>query len=174
MLGRLAAGAVDFGRVGGSSAPALQAVEFAGYLRGLGEAATLVALAKYMGDAAALRRLGVVHAAWVSAREWVGVDDVDRAQRIAALSLSELVDDKCPRCHGTRFVRAKSCPACDGSGVRRISGRQMAVGLGVSEASWRRVWIGRYGEALSRLRGLESEVNQAVARIHWREIEKGA
>lgn len=175
VLGRLCAGAVDFSRVGAGGQSDLQRLEVAGFLAGLSRGPMLLALAKYMQDAEALRKLVIEHQAWLvnlaMADGWL-VDGV--ADRMAGLSVSEVVDDKCPRCHGTRFIRAKACTSCDGTGFRRVSGRSIAGWLGVSETSYRRVWSGRYQQAVERLRGFDVDINRAVSRSVWSDVLKNA
>lgn len=171
VLGRLCAGTMRYEKSPRGCMAVLSGVEVAGYLSGLDRGPMLLALAKFMGDEDALKWLLVEHQAWlrgVARRE--GWMDVNVVHRLAALSLSEVVDDKCQRCHGTKFVRAKVCTACDGTGIRRVSDRYIAAALGIANTSYQRNWRPRYADSVARLRGFEVDVNRALSRSIWQGV----
>jgi len=171
VLGRLCAGAVDLSKTGGRGQSELQRLEVAGFLAGLSRGPMLLAMAKYMRDEGALRDLFKFQAGGLRAsalsENWDYADLQRLIDSMAFWSVSEVVDCVCPRCHGTRFVRAKVCPHCNGSGVRVVSDRLAARQLGIADATFRRTWKGRYHAALDRVRGFDVDVNRAVSRANW-------
>ncbi len=174
VLARLCAGTANYAVVGGGGVSELQAVEVSGFLAGLQRGPMLVAMAKYMGDQESRRWLFVdvyCHLLGVG-QVWKGerADIADKCKRMAGLSLSEFIDDKCVKCHGTRFVKAKACSCCVGTGFKRLSGREVAKTVGVDESNFRRVWKPRYQSAMDRLRDYDAEVNRAVSRYNWDEF----
>ena len=174
MLGGLCAGTMNYSRVGGGGKAELMGVEKAGFLSGLSEPATLLAMAKYMRDEISEGWLEVDQFKWL-----VGVAKKENwgcrssvIDRLACLTVREIVHDKCRRCNGTKFIRAKVCTACKGTGFRSMSGREIAAVIHVPESTFRRVWKDRYEAAVDRIRGLDADINRAVARANWNDVLK--
>ncbi len=174
VLGRLCAVAVDFSRVSGRGQVELQSLEVAGFLSGLEKGPMLLAMAKYMRDEGAQRDLFKYQAGWLHGLALTDGWDASDLQRtmdsMAFLSVDEVIDNTCRRCHGTKFIRAKACPACDGSGCRLISARSIANQIGVADTTFRRVWKGRYQAAVDRIRGFDVDVNRAVSKAIWQDV----
>lgn len=175
VLGRLCAGSVDMSRTGGrSSASVLQRVEVAGYLQALGRGPMLVAAAKYMGDECAADDLVRHQFKFVAACSllWAGdgLEKVDMARKIAEVSVSDFVFNRCDWRRGVRFKPVKTAPGCLPVGIKRVSGVQVAAALGVSQPTYSRKWCRRYSEAVAKLQEYDQAVNRAVSRMHWQEI----
>ncbi len=169
ILGALCGASVNYGGVRGSGVGALQGVELAGYLSGLNQPATWLALAKYMGDDDSLIRLRGYVRTWVngvSMREgWFGGDD-DRVRRLMAdLPVTEVLSPMvCKRCSGVGFVTHKVCTKCGGSGHVLMSDRSVASQLDLHPEAFRRRWRDRYGRVLSMVQALDADISRAVSR----------
>lgn len=178
VLGGLCGASVNYGGVRGSGAGALQGVELAGYLAGLSQPATWLAMAKYMGDDNSLVSLRRYVRTWVidlaSREHWF-----DGVVAMPHLVLSDLPVDEvvapsvCKRCHGVGFVSAKVCGKCGGSGHVLMSDRGVAARLDMHPEAFRRRWRDRYGRVLSLVQGFDSDVQRAVSRQVCADMEIG-
>ncbi len=168
VLGGLCGASVNYGGVRGSGAGALQGVELAGYLAGLSQPATWLAMAKYMGDDDSLVRLRGYVRTWVNGQSlnegWFGGDDDMTRVLMADLPVTEVVSPMvCKRCNGVGFVSAKTCPKCGGSGHVLMSERSIASRLDLHPETFRRRWRDRYGRVLAMVQALDADISRAVS-----------
>jgi hypothetical protein len=175
VLGRLCAGAVDMSRGGGrSSANVLQRAEIAGYLQGLGTGPLLVGLAKYMGDEQAADHLVALQFRFLVSCSLLWpcgvVQKLDMARKIAEVSVSEFVFNRCDWRKGVDLKPEKTPKNCLPPVLKRVSGRQIASALHLSEATFRRVWRDRYYASTEKLQIYDQCISRALARMHWQEI----
>lgn len=180
VLGLLCAGSVRYGTLAGGSSPdALTRAEMAGFLAGLSRPAMLMAQAKYMQDSDSTIRLYGYVKTWVNGvnnhERWgCNPEDDKRLSGLASLSLIEVVSPhRCGKCRGVGFKGAKVCTSCNGSGFKPLSQMAMAQSLAVPETTFRRVWFPRFNRCVEWVRGLDAEVNRAVARATWQAVLEG-
>ncbi|WP_426994466.1 hypothetical protein [Methylomonas sp. CM2] len=167
VLGGLCGASVNYGGVRGTGAAALQGVELAGYLAGLGPEATALAMAKYMGDEASLVKLRRAVGFWVDGvamREgWYGKGSFRPA--LVHVAVNEVVSPSiCKRCSGVGFLAARVCVKCNGSGHVCMSDRSVSESLQLPFESFRRKWRERYGRVLCLVQSFDADVQLAVSR----------
>ena len=169
VLAGLCGASVNYGGVRGSGVGALQGVELAGYLAGLNQPATWLAMAKYMGDDNSLVALRRYVRSWVIdvsiSERWFGTEFALPHQLLSDLPVDEVVSPMvCKRCAGVGFMTAKVCPKCGGSGHVLMSDRFVASQLELHPEAFRRRWRDRYGRVLSMVQALDADIARAVSR----------
>jgi hypothetical protein len=170
VLGALCGASVNYSGVRGSGALALQGVELAGYLAGLGPAETALAMAKYMGDDASLLSLrilvcGMVDDISFNEKWFSGFEGFQLKQDMAELAIEEVVSPAvCKRCDGVGFVGARSCLKCHGTGHVAMSNNAVAESLRMHHETFKRHWRDRYGRVLAKVQSFDAEIHRAVSR----------
>ena len=159
-LGRLAAGAIDPGRIpGGGQFHGLTPEDVAAAMAGLDRETTLLLRAKYAGDESVMAELESL-AVWACmdlARRWRA--DSVRMRKLISLALDYVIRPQiCKACEGrgSRLKRViELCQKCGGTGRGEMSEAAKARAVDVDPAQWHKLWRARWADIVTLLQQWE-------------------